>query len=93
MFDEPDGIWNKDEIHVDGEFGHRRKVFSSVRSQCGGFQAVQKCSGKHLTTVIIASASGKLVPLFSIPAGMNEMQAWLRPLPAESYTSKAVISR
>ena len=91
IFDDPDRIWNMDEAHVDGEFGHRRKVFRSAQSHHGGFQPVQKGSGKHLTAVITASASGKLVPLFSIAAGKNVIEAWLKPLPAESYTSKAGI--
>ena len=80
-----------DETYVDGEFGHRRKSFSSARSHHRGFQAVQKGSRKHLTAVITASALGKLVPLFSIAAGKNVMEASLKPLPAESYTSKAGI--
>ena len=76
IFDSPFHIWNLDETHVDGEFGERVKVFSGSHSHHGGFTAVQKGSGRHMTAVIAAAASGHLAPLFVIAAGVNVMQSW-----------------
>ena len=78
IFDNPLPIWNLDEMHVDGEFGERVKVFSGSRSHHGGFTAVQKGSGRHMTAVIAAAASGHLAPLFLIAAGVNVMQSSIK---------------
>ena len=64
-----------DETCVDGEIGRRIKVFSSANSHHGGAIANVKGSGKHLTAVLIASASGQRAPLFAIAGGKNVMQS------------------
>lgn len=85
IFTDPDRLWNMDETHVDGEFGKRRKGFTDARSHHGGFMSVQKGSGKHMTALLTASASGKLAPLFAIAAGKKVMQAWTEPLSKTHY--------
>ena len=76
-----------DETHVDGEFVHRKKRFSSSKFHHGGFISTQKGSWKHLTAVLVVSASGHLAPLFAIAAGKNVMDAWSYPLLEEFFKS------
>lgn len=85
IFDDPNRLWNMDETQVDGEFGHRRKSFSSASSNHGGYSVVRKGSGKHLTAILNVSASGQLAPLFAIAAGKSVMVSWTRPLPKVSF--------
>lgn len=70
---------------MDGAFGKRIKTFTTARSHHGGFVSVQKGSGKHLTAVLIASASGKLAPLFAIAAEKSVMKSWIEPMPQAFY--------
>lgn len=80
-----DLIWNIDETKVDAEYGKRVKVFSDANSHRGGSRAAAGGSGRHVTAVVAASASGRVCPPFFIVEGKNVMSSWFEPLDATQY--------
>eukprot|EP00171_Calliarthron_tuberculosum_P002548 IDg2548t1 len=90
IYDDENRVYNLDETHVDGEFGHRVKVFGSSRTHQGGFRvsAAKGGSGKHVTAVVVTSASGRKLPPFLVFAGKNTMSGWFEPLPVSSYKDR-----
>lgn len=91
IFDSGDRFWNLDETKVDGEFGHKTKVFGSSGTHHGGFRAsaTSAGSGKHLTAVVVASASGRKLPPFFVFAGKNVMSNWFDPLRGDQYCDES----
>ena len=67
------------------------KVFCDATTHHGGSRsyANHAGSGKHITLVIAASASGLICPPFFIVAGVNVMESWFLPLATEGL-SKAL---
>ena len=80
-------IFNLDEMSVDGDFGHRVKVFRFANAQYGGvgFSSKYSGSGKHLAAVVVTSASGSKLPLFFVFAGKDTMCSWFERLLQDVY--------
>lgn len=66
LLSDGDRIWNLDETAVDPELGKKLKVFSDASSHHGGSRVACSGSGRHVTAVIAASASGRVCPPFSL---------------------------
>ena len=78
MLNNPNSIWNLYETAVDATYGKRERVFTSSKSNHGGFVAcsTNKASQKHITAVICVSASGLKIPPFFIVAGKQINERW-----------------
>lgn len=54
---DPRLVWNMDETAETGELRDKKKVFTSSKSNAGGYLATEgKGTGKQLTAVVIANA-------------------------------------
>lgn len=76
IFDSGDLFWNLDERKVDGEWGHKTKVFGSSSTYHGRFHvsASASGSGKLVTALVVVSASGRNLPLFLFLLATRDFQ-------------------
>lgn len=62
----PQRIWNIDETEIPGEFGSKTKVFPDAGSNRSRSRIkIGNWKRKHLTSIVIFSAAGELLPPFS----------------------------
>ena len=87
IFEDGDRFFNLDETAVDGEFGHKVKVFGSADTHHGGFRvsSANSGTGMHVTAVVVTSASGRKLPPFFVFAGKNTTSSWFELLSHEVY--------
>lgn len=87
IVDEGDRIWNLDETNVDPEFGRRVKVLCDSSSHHGGSRPASTGTGRHVTAVVAASASGRVCPPFFLVQGKQVISNWFQPLQAHMYSN------
>lgn len=87
IFNDGDCFWNADETKLDSEFEQRVKVFGRSTMHHGGFISSSEAgrSWKHLTPVLVASASEPTVPPFFIFEGTNIISVCLGALNDSMY--------
>lgn len=76
IFADPDRLWIFDETAVDGEFGRKTKVFTSMQMNQGGRRTQRgRKRNMHVTVLVAVSASGRKTPPFFIVSGKRMMEA------------------
>lgn len=83
ILNDGDRVWNMDESAAETEFGKKTKSFASSRTHHGGSCSAKSSvgPGKHVTALIVASASGHKAPPFFFVAGCQVMKHWIDPIP------------
>lgn len=79
-------MWNLDETNVDPDLGKKIKVLCDSSTHHGGSRPAGGGSGRHVTAVVAASASGKVCPPVFIIQGKQVMSNWFQPLEMALYT-------
>lgn len=76
IFKDPDRLWNMDEEAVCAETGQAMEVFSGVKSHHGGLIGNKSWKkSKHITAVVVVSASGRCAPPIFNVSGKHVMRS------------------
>lgn len=90
----PDFLWNCDEVGICCERGRKVRVFTSATAQCSNRTGSSDSgTGPHITMVMAISASGRKAPPFLIVKGKNIMSAWFAPIPLHPSKASEGIQR